>query len=144
MKSSQWPFSGLEPPEAPSHLRQRVLEAARLARGAEEVEEPVEWTLRLWRSRGLWLGWAACMVLLLGVNAWLSMPGAVASSEAAAKGRAGFPLEGGSPERIAESTPSWRLFEVQRILTSDTPSLFTRSGGSENLVETYIALREVL
>ncbi|MCH9646639.1 MAG: hypothetical protein K0U98_00295 [Deltaproteobacteria bacterium] len=144
MRSSQWPFSGLEPPEPPGDLRERVLTAARVARAADEGRAPVEWTLRLWRSRELWLAWAVGMVFLLGVNAWLSMSGVPGSSRAEVTGAIATTVEATSPSWLAESGSSWKLFEVQRILTADSSSLVERSGGSDNHIETYLALREVL
>jgi hypothetical protein len=51
----------LEPPQAPTGLRSRVLAAAR---GQMETVSPDRWS-RIWSHRGIRLAWAATVVLLL-------------------------------------------------------------------------------
>ncbi|UCF67484.1 MAG: hypothetical protein JSV80_17225 [Acidobacteriota bacterium] len=62
-------LSRIRPARAPAGLKERVLRAAR--RAADEPDRPslVE---RVWDSRALWWAWAASVLLLLGVNAYLS------------------------------------------------------------------------
>ena len=86
------------------------MRAAERARFGARQSDSASQARRFWRSRSLWRAWAASMLLLVGINGWLSSW--VLPENQGRVGAVGSMAE-------AESPFSWQLSLAQHLLALD-------------------------
>lgn len=114
----------LEPPQAPSELRRRVIAAARVA--ADRTDASDRWA-RIWESRPARLAWAASVGALIFGHLVVGSPTASRSAQTAVPLAAAVEAEAelaeiAGLERVTADLPGWEIRIARDPVPSGSPT----------------------